>query len=148
MQRLAFATVLIAASAYCTGVSAQNSPSIYRCGNQYSQQPCQDLGEPGKTGQAATQQVVPTPDPLPPSGKPAKTKSYAEQAQALERERQAREAQAARQAQREPAEFKARSNAQHDKNAPGAASGKKSHKKKKQDPDYFTAGTPKPAKKP
>lgn len=148
MLRPVFAIVSIAITAYCTGVIAQNGPTIYRCGNQYSQQPCQDPRTDAKpaTG-SGNQETLHPQDPLPPSssqGKKAKT--YAEQADSLARERQRREAQEARNAQREPAQFKA-PQAEGPTN-PEAKRAKKSHSKKRKEPDYFTAGAPQSKPKP
>ena len=39
-HRLSFAIFLIAASALSTGAAAQNASQTWRCGNQYSDQPC------------------------------------------------------------------------------------------------------------
>lgn len=144
MQRLLIAMVLNVGLAYGAVAMAQNAGAIYRCGNQYSSQPCQNTG--------VAQEVVQTQDPLPAAnGQSGKAKTYAQQAELLERENAAQERQAARSAQHQPGQFKARENAEKEtgvRKPDTGKSGKKSTQKKKKAPDYFTAGVPKNPSKP
>lgn len=95
-------------------VTPKKTATVWRCGNQYSQTPCAD----GK--------VVNTQDPSPAPAGSKLTPSYSAQAAAMERERMALEAQAAKQMQTTPAEFKAPAVADHSHDA---SKNKKSRKK-------------------